>query len=375
MFSVPGRRLEKMIESKRGNKFQARQILTTGIILFMAAATVLPASMAGAQSQYLEAMDLLYRNNSMATDYAEARLVGDFLDTTMRIDAGDLERHTVAGAYAPEAAGSPRGEANGLYAAYHVGGAEMDSLPTGYDADINGYTAGLQMWRGNALFALNLASTDVDGDFTSAGLGIGSEDQSMLSLGLHAMGTYRGNITWRGRIAGFKNDHDFSGGTGNSDSAEYESSCVNAGAMVGYLMKLGDTGMLLPEIGGEYLYSQRESFSSALGMSMDHFYDNQINGMASLRWTMRARLLGVDVVPSLAAGARMLFTDDKISETQTTGGTSTNFVKEMETLTTTVSASVLVHVAGHLQAELSYDSSFGGDATGQLASLSIRFPF
>jgi hypothetical protein len=137
---------------------------------------------------------------------------------------------------------------------------------------------------------------------------------------------------------------------------------------------------LLPEVGGEYIYTQRESFdteagSAAWNMSMRHFYDNQINGVASLRWTMRASLLDIDVVPSLAVGARMLLTGDTISESQTIGDTTTGITRDLETLTKTVSASVLMHVTGHLQAELSYDGGFGDDATQHLASLRIRFPF
>jgi hypothetical protein len=230
----------------------ARHFLTVGFLLFAILIVILPASLAGAQSWYLEGMDLLSRNNSMVSDYAEARLSGDFLDVLMRIDAGALGRNTFTGALAPGAVGSPNGETNGLYAAYHVGGAEMDSLSTGYDADIKGGSVGYQRWLGDTLYALNLASTKAEGDFTAEGLDVGSEEHDFLSVGLHAMGIYHDNITWRGRIAGFKNEHEYGGTAGNSERAEYESTCINAGAMVGYLMRLGRQGCCFQKSVGSF---------------------------------------------------------------------------------------------------------------------------
>jgi hypothetical protein len=111
-------------------------------------------------------------------------------------------------------------------------------------------------------------------------------------------------------------------------------------------------------------------------MAVDSFYDNQITGIASLRWTKRARLFNIDMVPSVTVGARMMvITEDQIGETQTVGDTTTTIVNEQEDFTTTVSASLLMHITGHLQAALSYDAYFGDDASEDLLSFRLYFPF
>lgn len=371
-----GGRFEKGIVSKQGIEASVRRVLIAGFSLLVVVATVLPASMAGAQSQFLEGVDLLYRDYFTITNNVEDRLSDDFLGAMMRMDAGEFRRYTVAGVYDPGVGGAPEREANGFYVGYHSGTVERDVL-AGYDGDTDSFTVGYERWRGNTLLSFNLASTKAVADFIDTDFADASEDQRMLSFGGHFMGLYRGTWTYRGRLAGFVNSHDY-GATilGISETADYDSSGINGSGMIGCLIRLGRAGILLPEIGGEYLYAKRDSFTTDAGISLGEFKDNQITGNASLRWTKQARLLDIDVVPSIAAGAKMMvITDDKIGEVQTVGGTSMYFTKDQDEILATASASLLVNVTGHLQATLSYDGAFGDDSTQHLVSLRIRFPY
>jgi len=365
---------EARILSKQTFEKLARRISITGVMLWMVVAALLPAATAGAQSRYLESVDLLFRNFSMTNTNIEDRLAGDFLDTLIRLDAGQLERHTVTGAWAEAAAGAPEGEANSIYAAANTGSVEVDASPIGYKADTTGFSAGYERWMGSTLLALNLASTKAEVDFSGSGFDDNREDQEMLSAGMHTMGIYYDNWIWRGRIAGFMARHDY------RDATEFDSSGINAGTAIGRLFKFGEQwGVLLPEIGGEYLYTERESFvigdESAPSGVVEYFSDQQLTGVASLRWTTRTHLLGIDMVPSLTAGVRMLLAGDEIEEARTIGDVPMLLQKKLDKTTPTLSASLLLHVATHHQAVLAYDGGYGDGSSQHLLSFRWRVTF
>jgi outer membrane autotransporter protein len=254
----------------------------------------------------------------------------------------------------------------------------------GYDAETTGISAGYERWLGEILCGLdvNLARTDLD--VTGAGFEESREEIETKGIGLYVMGTYSENIVWRGRVAGLWATHDYEGLTGidltTRERARYKSSGFIVTEMIGRLFCLGADNVLLPEIGGEYLYLQRERFTTeatAATWTLDdsRIGDNQVMGIASLRWLGRMMVGGMPLVPSVSAGARILLTDEMIGETQTVGSSSTLVRIEQDKVAGTVGASCLLNISKTQQAELVYDGAFSGYAAQHAFSVCWRMKF
>ncbi|MBI9086591.1 MAG: hypothetical protein JEZ11_23540 [Desulfobacterales bacterium] len=327
-------------------------------------------------SPFLMSVDFLRRNFAMSTAYLNDRLAEKFMETQLRINSGELSWHTVTGAWADKAAGAPKGEVNGLYTSPFLAGVEVDASPLiGYEAETAGVSAGYERWFGTTLYCLDVGFFQTDLDYTGTGFDRNSEMQEMVVTGLHAMGIYIDNWTWRAGFTGFWAWHDYEGLTGidlaTREQAEYQSNGLNVSWMIGRRFDMGDSvGILLPEIGGEYLYVRREGFtteaeSANWNVSESSTGDDQITGVASLRWMSRMRLWGIPMAPSVSAGLRLLLTDEKIEEEQTGGSTTTLVQVEQDKVAGTVSASLLINVTEHQDVAFSYDGGFSNEATQQ----------
>jgi hypothetical protein len=342
--------------------------------------TVSLAYRPGASPQ-MEAAGLLLHAVNLAADQVGQRLTTGFLQTQL---ASRAPRLYAAAQTVVSDAGGQYGVAQtgSFFFTPYYASIDKDAAPAGYDADMVGFVTGFERQAGGNLCGLHLGFGHAGIDFTGNGYSDDQEDQELLSGGVHLMGS-RGNWTWRGQVTGFYGWHDYEGLTGASleqrESADYDSYGVRTTLLAGHLLQHRNQ-MLLPEVGVEYLWLHRDSFTTdaddpSWDMHSDSIDEHQVSALASLRWLTRLQAGDVEVTPSLAAGVRYLVTDDALDVHQSVAGSGPVTVRtEQDDVTGTVSASVRFRKE-QLATELAYGGEFSDDSTMHSAWIRFRYLF
>lgn len=332
-------------------------------------------------SPRLEAVNFVRQAVTLSADLVGQRLVTGFMQS--RLVAGTPKRYAQAHMVVSDA-GHQAGIApvGGLFFTPYYANIEKNTEPAGYDADLVGFVTGLERRARGHLYGFHLGFGHADLDFTGRGYSDNREDQELLSGGIHLMGG-RGNWTWRGQMTGFYGWHDYDGLTGAaleiSEKADYDSYGVRTTIMGGHRFNHG-AQMLLPEVGVEYLWLHSESVTTdaanslwdSHGSSVD---EHQLSALASLRWLARLQANSVEITPSLAAGLRLLLTDDELDAAQSVAGSAPVTVRsDQDEVTGSLSASVRFQKE-RLAAEIAYGGEFGDDTTMHAAWLRFRYLF
>jgi hypothetical protein len=332
-------------------------------------------------SPRLEAVDFARQAVTLSADLVGQRLVTGFMQS--RLSAGTLKRYAQARTVVSDA-GPQAGmaSAGGFFFTPYYASIEKDAEPAGYDADLVGFVTGLERRARGHLYGFHLGFGHAGLDFTGRGHIDNKEDQELLSGGVHLMGG-RGNWTWRGQVTGFYGWHDYEGRTGAAleipEKADYDSYGVRTTVMAGHTFSRG-AQMLLPEVGVEYLWLHSESVTTDAansvwdqhGSSVD---EHQASALASLRWLTRLQANEVEITPSLAAGMRLLLTDDELDAAQSVAGSAPVTVRsDQDEITGSLSASVRFQKE-QMAAELAYGGEFGDDKTMHSAWLRFRYMF
>lgn len=332
-------------------------------------------------SPQLEAISMLRHAVTLSADLVGQRLVTGFLQNRLATRTPRLyaaARTVVSDAgnyYAPEATA-------GFFFTPYYANVDKDDSPAGYNADLVGFVAGLEQHARGNLYGFHLGFGHAALDFTGSGYRGNKEDQEVLSGGLHLMGN-QNNWTWRSQLTGFYGWHDYDGRTGVSleqkESADYESYGARVTLLAGHLVQRGSQ-ILLPEVGVEYLWLHRESFTTKAdnpvwNMRNDSVDEHQLSALASLRWLTRLQAGDLEITPSLASGLRYLITDDEIDAKQSVAGSAPVTVKaDQDDLVGTVSASVRLRKE-NTAAELAYSGDFSEDTTMHSAWLRFSYLF
>jgi len=332
-------------------------------------------------SPRLEAVDFVRQAVTLSADLVGQRLVTGFMQS--RLVAGTpkmyAQAHAVVSDAGPRTGIAPDG---GFFFTPYYAKIEKDTEPVGYDADLVGFVTGLERRARGHLYGFHLGFGHAELDFTGRGYNDNRGDQELLSGGVHLMGG-RGNWTWRGQVTGFYGWHDYDGRTGAAleipEKADYESYGVRTTVMGGHRFNHG-TQMLLPEVGVEYLWLHSESVTTdaanslwdSHGSSVD---EHQVSALASLRWLTRLQAKSVEITPSLAAGLRLLLTDDELDAAQSVAGSAPVTVRsDQDEVTGSLSASVCFQKE-RLAAEIAYGGVFGDGTTQHTASMRLRYLF
>ncbi len=332
-------------------------------------------------SPRLEAVDFARKAVTLSADLVGQRLMTGFMQS--RLLAGKpkmyADARTVVSDAGPQAGVAPTG---GFFFTPYYANIEKDAEPVGYDADLVGFVTGLERRERGNLYGFHLGFGHANLDFTGRGYSDNKEDQELLSGGVHLMGS-QGNWTWRGQVTGFYGWHDYDGRTGAaleiSEKADYDSYGIRTTVMGGHTFNHG-AQMLLPEVGVEYLWMHAESVTTdaanslwdSHGSSVD---EHQVSALASLRWLTRRQANAVDIIPSLAAGLRLLLTDDELDAAQSVAGSAPVTIRsDQDEVTGSLSASVRFQKK-QLAAEIAYGGEFGGDTTLHAVSERLRYLF
>ncbi len=332
-------------------------------------------------SPQLETTGLLRHAVSLSADLVGQRLTTGFLQNQLAARAPRMyaAAHTVVSDAAIQYDAT---QAGSFFFTPYYANIDKDAAPVGYDADLVGFVTGLERQMGGSLCGFHLGFGHAAIDFTGNGFGSNQEDQELLSAGVHLMGN-RKNWTWRGQVTGFYSWHDFEGLTGMNleqrESADYDSYGVRTTLLAGHLFQRGGQ-MLLPEVGVEYLWLHRDSFTTDADNSVwdEHassLDEHQVSALATLRWLTLMQAGEVEVMPSLAVGVRYLVTDDELDVRQSVAGSGPVTVKsEQDEVTGTVSASVRFR-KDQLATEFAYGGEFSDDTTMHSAWLRFRYQF
>lgn len=335
-------------------------------------------------STFLGGVDSLRRGLSLASGYVNQHLVTGFMGS-LTADAGEPRLYADAGNIVSDAgmfAASDRTE-NGFFMTPYYTTLKSDTEPVGYESDTMGIMGGYDRWLGNALYGLHIGYSESTVEFSGPGFDADEEDQSVFAIGLHGMGSFLEDWTWRSELTFFSGSHEYTGLTGLNlelaTGADYDSTGLGLGLMAGRLFEFGEGHLLLPEVGVEYLSVTRDGFTTtaelaAWNVTTDEVKDNTTTGVMSLRWLKRTSLWNIDMVPSVSAGLRYLLTDEAINENQTAGSAVTLLQTERDDVTGTASASLLVE-KGKFSTEIAYNGEFGGDADQHSVSLRLNYGF
>jgi hypothetical protein len=332
-------------------------------------------------SPLLEAADFVRQAVTLSADLVGQRLVSGFMQS--RLAASTPKRYAQARTVVSDA-GPQAGmaSAKGFFFTPYYASIEKDAEPAGYDADLVGFVTGLERRARGKLYGFHLGFGHAGLDFTGRGYNRNKEDQELFSGGVHLMGG-RGNWTWRGQVTGFYGWHDYEGRTGAAleipEKADYDSYGVRTTVMAGHTFSRG-AQMLLPEVGVEYLWLHTESVitdaaNSVWDMHGSSLDEHQASALASLRWLTRLQANEVEITPSLAAGMRLLLTDDELDAAQSVAGSAPVTVRsDQDEITGSLSASVRFQKE-QMAAELAYGGEFGDDKTMHSAWLRFRYMF
>lgn len=342
--------------------------------------TVSLAYRPGASPQ-LEGVGLLGNTVNISANLVGQRLATGFLQSRL---AAHAPRHYAAAQTVASDAGAQPGkvESGGFFFTPYYTNIEKDAAPAGYDADLVGFMTGIERESRGNLYGFHLGFGHAGIDYTGTGYSENREDQEVLSAGVHLMGG-QNDWTWRAQVTGFYGWHDYEGLTGVSleqqESADYDSYGVRTSLLGGHLFEHNGQ-ILLPEVGVEYLWLHRDSFTtdaddSNWDLHSDSMDEHQVNFLASLRWLTRLQAGNVEVTPSLAAGIRYLVTDDELDVNQSVAGSGPVTVKsEQDDVTGTISASVRFRKE-QLATELAYGGEFGDDTTMHSSWIRFRYLF
>jgi hypothetical protein len=335
-------------------------------------------------SPFVEADDLALRTARLTGDLVNQQMIITFLQPrVMQTAALRPQMYADAKTVATDALPDRPGSAGRFFLTPYFSNVDKEASPVGYDVDMEGFVAGYERETGNnTLYGFHLGYGHAQVDFTGSGYNHNQEDQDLMTVGVHAMGS-RGPWTLRGHLTGFYGWQDYDGLTGidleTRESADYDSYGVTSSLMGGYMVQLG-SHILLPEIGLDYVWFNRESFTtdtndSGWDVHCDSLDEHQLASVASLRWLTRQQFGDMVMTPSVAVGVRYLLTDNDIDMDQSVSGSAPVAVKaEQDDVTGTVSASILLS-QDRLGTELAYDGEYGDDVTRHSMWLRLHYRF
>ncbi|MCG8566340.1 MAG: autotransporter outer membrane beta-barrel domain-containing protein, partial [Desulfobacterales bacterium] len=215
---------------------------------------------------------------------------------------------------------------------------ERDHPTQGYDAQHHGLLAGVTRKTDNGIFWGAHAGTGrVSVDYTGTGYEQRSEDMDSYWAGMHLL--WMGDSDWLFSAMGsgyyararYRDDSP-----ANPESGAYESHALRLDVSLGHLIRLG-RHTWLPQMGVSGLWNHRNAFQTKNLLYPDVSHgamdDYQIMGRVGMRWFGRFDL-GRDwrFFPGAGIEIRQLFTDDKLSQTQTVGSLSKTVDHGLESL-------------------------------------------
>lgn len=329
-------------------------------------------------------VDLLRRNFSLTSSYVTRQVVGGFIGS-YSADSGTRRLYADAGTRASDAGvytGS-NSDKNRVFLTPYYTPLDIDLEPVGYEADIKGVVGGYDRFVKGALYGVHIGYSKSDMEFSGIGFDADEEDQEVITFGLHGMGRFMEDYTLRGELSYYSGSHEHTGLTGLDlnlgTRAEYDSNGIGASLAAGRLMKFGNGNLLLPEVGVEYMSVDREGFTTvaeaaAWNVTVDSLSEDQIAGTASVRWLKRTTLLGMKTVPSVSTGVRYLLTGDSLEERQTAGSTATLLETELDDVSGTASASLLID-GEWISAEIAYNGEFASNSEQHSVALRLEYSF
>ena len=255
--------------------------------------------------------------------------------------------------------------------------------PSGYEANSGGASFGFERRNDAMLYGFHLGAGTTKIDYRGRGLDGNDEDQNLFTAGVHAMGRVR-DWTWRARVTPFYAQSDYEGLTGTNltvkETADYHTMGLSTSLVGGYMFRLG-RHTLMPELGMDYVYAYRESFTTDAAnptwkMNCESLDMNQVTARTDLRWMTQVQNGKWVLTPSASAGLRLLLTDDDITVRQSISGNAPfSVTSSQDDVAGTLSLSLDINTGKAISTIIAYDGELSEETTRHSIWAKFSFAF
>ena len=257
--------------------------------------------------------------------------------------------------------------------------ASEKSDPMGYDADIYGFSGGVNYRLDEmSIVGFHGGYGYANVDYTGNGYDQRNEKLDVYSAGLH--GICRTNDDWvlSGTSTFFYSSNDYHDHTStNRETADYETLGIETNLSLGYLFKT-DCGLIVPEIGLTHLWQHRGAYTTDnldnADVTHGQMDDNEVYAKLGVTWYGDYHYDQWQLIPSLGIGLEQTLTDGEISNTMT-AGTAVETVSDEQDRTAAKLTAGLEFIRNNTSLLAGYSGSYSSNFSESSFYLRLKHDF